>query len=129
MAERGFLGCSAYDPQARCVFDGDARRWFTRGQLHNQVAAFTEKLTFSHKALGFLFALNDIDSLVAYLAAIEAGHAIVMLNPELDCRLKSKLIYLFQPDFILAPATHAPETNPDYSTRAVNGQVLLRARE
>src|SRR6202035_2551905 len=92
MAERGFLGSSACDPRARCVFDGDARRWFTRGELQNHVAAFAEMITFSHKALGFLFALNDVDSLVAYLAAIEAGHAIVMLNPELDCRLKSKLI-------------------------------------
>jgi long-chain acyl-CoA synthetase len=129
MAERGFLGSSACDPRARCVFDGDARRWFTRGELQNHVAAFAEMITFSHKALGFLFALNDVDSLVAYLAAIEAGHAIVMLNPELDCRLKSKLIDLFHPDFIIAPAAQAPETIPDYSTREVGGQIILRALE
>lgn len=128
MTERGFLG-SAYDPHARCVFDGDARRWFTRGQLQNNVASFTEKLTFRHKALGFLFALNNVDSLVAYLAAIEAGHAIVMLNPELDCPLKSKLIDLYQPDFIIAPITHAPGPNLDYSTQVLGGQLLLRARE
>jgi long-chain acyl-CoA synthetase len=128
MTERGFLG-SACDPHAGCVFDGDTRRWFTREELQNDVAAFTEKLTFSHKALGFLFALNDVDSLVAYLAAVEAGHAIVMLNPELDCRLKSNLIERFQPDFIIAPATHAPETNPDYSTQSDGSQILLRARK
>jgi acyl-CoA synthetase (AMP-forming)/AMP-acid ligase II len=82
---------------------------------------------FSQKALGFLFALNDVDSLISYLAAIEAGHAVVMLNPELDCRLKSNLIERFQPDFIIAPATHAPETNPDYSIQSDGSQVLLRA--
>ncbi len=116
--EPGFLKCGA-DPKAKAFFDADTGEWFTRAQLSSRVTAFADRLRFPAKALGFHFALNDGDSLVAYLAAIEAGHAVVMLNPELDAVLKSRLIALFRPDFVIAPISHPPEgirpDGPEYS--------------
>ena len=102
MPDRGFLP-SGFSPDARVVFDGNMAEWLTRGQLAQSVAEFAGHLEFPQKALGFIFAFNNAESLIAYLAAIHAGHAVAMLNPELDPILKSRLIELFEPDFLIAP--------------------------
>jgi acyl-CoA synthetase (AMP-forming)/AMP-acid ligase II len=108
MTEAGFLKASGHPPDARAVFDGNTGEWFTYAQLTSAVAHFAGELQFPRKALGFLFASNDAGSLIAYLAAIEAGHAVAMLNPELDESLRARLITLFQPDFIVAPRSGPP---------------------
>ena len=134
MHKPGFLH-SGVDPGAKAFLDADAGEWFTRAQLFSRVTAFAKSLQFPAKALGFHFAFNDADSLIAYLAAIEAGHAVVMLNPELDAGLKSRLIGLFRPDFIIAPISHPPEGSgpdgPQYSIAASphSSQLLLRSQE
>jgi acyl-CoA synthetase (AMP-forming)/AMP-acid ligase II len=126
---------SGVDPGAKAFLDADAGEWLTRAQLCSRVTAFASRLQFPAKALGFHFAFNDGDSLIAYLAAIEAGHAVVMLNPELDAGLKSRLIALFRPDFIIAPISHPPEgirpNGPEYSIAASPhaSQLLLRSQE
>jgi acyl-CoA synthetase (AMP-forming)/AMP-acid ligase II len=132
--EPGFLH-SGGEPGAKAFLDADTGAWFTRAQLASRVTAFAGRLRFPAKALGFHFAFNDGDSLIAYLAAIEAGHAVVMLNPELDPSLKSRLIGLFRPDFIIAPISHPPEgirpDGPEYSiaTSPHASQLLLRSQE
>jgi acyl-CoA synthetase (AMP-forming)/AMP-acid ligase II len=132
MPDAGFLRTSCHDPAAKTVFDGNAEEWFTRAQLTAHVADVADRLQFPRKALGFLFAWNDFPSLVAYLAAIQAGHAVAMLNPELDAALKARLISRFQPDFIVAPESHPPPSICDNALyRAVAsrypGQLLLRS--
>ena len=82
MGERRFL--SEHPSNSPAYFDGNSGQWFTRADLASRVAACAEELTFPQKALGFIFARNDSDSLVAYLAAVEVGHAVVMLDAELD---------------------------------------------
>ena len=62
--EPGFLKCGA-DPKAKAFFDADTGEWFTRAQLSSRVTAFADRLRFPAKALGFHFALNDGDSLIA----------------------------------------------------------------
>ena len=108
MIEAGFLKFAGQCPDSRAFFDGNAGEWFTRGQLTCRVTDFAGRLQFPRKALGFLFAFNDAESLIAYLAAIQAGHAVVMLNPELDEVFRANLISLFKPDFIIAPKSHPP---------------------
>src|ERR1022692_2834614 len=103
MPEAGFLKVSGHDPDARALFDANTGEWFTRAELTRRVTDFAGRLRFPRKALGFLFAFNDSESLIAYQAAIQAGHAVAMLNPELDEVLSARLISLFQPDFIIAP--------------------------
>jgi acyl-CoA synthetase (AMP-forming)/AMP-acid ligase II len=97
-----------HDADTNAFFDGNCGRWFTRSDLWGSVATLSESLHFRQKAFGFLFPLNDADSLTAYLAAMEAGHAIATLNPDLDTELRDNLVARFQPDFIVAPI---PRTN------------------
>src|SRR6266581_2589936 len=132
--EPGFLH-SGVNPGAKAFLDADTGAWFTHAQLFSRVTAFANSLQFPAKALGFHFAFNDADSLIAYLAAVEAGHAVVMLNPELDAGLKSRLIGLFRPDFIIAPISHPPKGSrrdgPEYSIAASPhaSQLLWRSQE
>jgi acyl-CoA synthetase (AMP-forming)/AMP-acid ligase II len=132
MPEAGFLRASGQNPDARAVFDANSGEWFTRAQLASRIADFAGRLQFPRKALGFLFACNDSESLIAYLAAIHAGHAIAMLNPELDEAFSARLISLFQPDFIIAPKSQAPPSvlAPESAYRAESphpAQLLLRS--
>jgi acyl-CoA synthetase (AMP-forming)/AMP-acid ligase II len=127
MPEAGFLRPSGYSPDAPAVFDGNTGEWFTRAQLTSRVAKFARRLRFPRKALGFLFAFNDSESLIAYLAAIQTGHAVAMLNPELDAALSARLISVFQPDFIVAPRSHTPATAYCEAESPHPGQLLLRS--
>jgi acyl-CoA synthetase (AMP-forming)/AMP-acid ligase II len=124
MPDRGLLKDSEHDPGAPAVFDGNTGQWFTRAELTRRVTEFAARLQFLRKALGFLFVYNDVESLIAYLGALQAGHAVAMLNPELDETLRARLIGLFQPDFIAAPpeqplwcsdTPHRHEIHPDLS--------------
>ena len=133
MPEPGFLKNSSCDPGAPAVYDATSHQWFTRAHLSARLEAFAATLNFRQKALGFCFVFNDVESLIAYQAAIAVGHAIVMLNPEMDGALKTRLIARFQPDFIVAPQSHPPECiwlqNGAYSITATPHprQLLLRA--
>ena len=103
MPDCHFLKDAGHDPASPAVFDGDAGEWLTRGDLARRINEFAGRLEFPVKALIFLFASNDLESLIAYLAALRAGHTVAMLNPELDETLRARLISIFQPDFIAAP--------------------------
>src|SRR5258705_379939 len=92
MPEFGFFKSAHQDPDSRAFLDANTGEWFTRAQLSRLVTAFADRLRFSQKALGFHFGFNDCAGLIAYLGAIESGHAIVTLDPELDSAFKSKLI-------------------------------------
>ena len=129
MGDRSFLAAD-HDPAARAFLDASSGKWFTRAELARCLACFSDKLAFTQKALGFVFARNDAASLIAYLGSIEAGHAVVMLDPDLDLALASRLILRFQPDFIVAPASQAFDSTiaAQYSASALEvEQTLLRS--
>ena len=127
MPEAGFLKASGHSADSRAVFDGNTGEWFTRAHLTSRVADFAGRLQFPRKALGFLFPFNDSEGLIAYLAAIETGHAVAMLNPELDEALRARLIARFQPDFVIVPQSHALGIGGYREMESPHpGQVLLR---
>jgi acyl-CoA synthetase (AMP-forming)/AMP-acid ligase II len=103
MPDCHFLKDAGHDPASPAVFDGEAGEWLTRGDLVRRINEFAGRLEFPTKALIFVFASNDLESLIAYLAALRAGHTVAMLNAELDETLRARLISIFQPDFIAAP--------------------------
>jgi acyl-CoA synthetase (AMP-forming)/AMP-acid ligase II len=132
MPDAGFFRAASHAPHAQTVFDACTGSWLTFAQFSERVESFAAHLRFPRKALGFHFPWNDSPSLIAYVAAIEAGHAVVMLDPELDPEWKMKLIERFHPEFIIAPASHAPDPavvgGGGYTAcEPQEGQVLLCA--
>jgi len=126
MDSRTFIA-SDHDPSSKAVWDADSERWFTRAELTRCMRSFSEKLPFTRKSLGFVFAFNDAASLIAYLGSIESGHAVAMLDPELDPAFASRLIRRFQPDFIVAPVSQALASgiSGHYSATALGTQHVL----
>ena len=59
--------------------------------------------------LFFLFCRNTLDSVAWYLAAIETGHAVALLNAGLDQSLKDSLISAYEPDWIGEPESQLRE--------------------
>src|SRR5580700_4082937 len=80
----------------------DAAGWCSYGQLDPLVERLASALIHPSKALAFCFCQNDTPSVAWYLAALEAGHAVALLNGSLDAGLKATLISLYAPEFILA---------------------------
>src|ERR1700720_974604 len=84
------------------LIDGaDGVSW-TYGELSDHVSRRRDALTGREKSLLFLFCRNDLSSVAWYLAAIEAGQAVALLNDQIDAQLRDNLISLYQPEWVLA---------------------------
>ncbi|HEY1495763.1 MAG TPA: AMP-binding protein [Candidatus Solibacter sp.] len=81
------------------LYDAAQARWYTYGELWSEVARTAESLK-GPKALAFCFCRNNIASVVGYLAAVEAGHAVALLDDGLTPEFKTRLIELYDPDLI-----------------------------
>jgi len=87
---------------APALYDGHSKRRWSYAELSQAVTATAGIFSSKRKSLFFLFCRNDAASLIAYLSAIEAGHALALLDEELAPEFKRRLIDLYQPDFVLS---------------------------
>jgi acyl-coenzyme A synthetase/AMP-(fatty) acid ligase len=60
-----------------------------------------DALADDEKGLLFLFCRNDLASVAWYLAAVEAGHAVALLNDQINAPLAANLISLYCPDWVV----------------------------
>jgi acyl-CoA synthetase (AMP-forming)/AMP-acid ligase II len=86
----------------KAVYSETTARWWSYPEISEAVAREREALDSIPKALLFNFCRNDENSLFPYLAALDAGHAVAMLDDVLSADFKAKLIELYQPDFIVS---------------------------
>jgi acyl-CoA synthetase (AMP-forming)/AMP-acid ligase II len=86
------------------LIDGAADASWTYGELADEVSRRRDSLAGAEKRLLFLFCRNDLSSVAWYLAAVEAGHAVALLNGQIDAQLAANLISLYRPEWVLASA-------------------------
>jgi long-chain acyl-CoA synthetase len=84
------------------LYDAALRQWWTYGQLQENVSRLSRALEYPKKALAFSFCRNDSASLAWYLACVDAGHAVALLDEGLADDFKTRLISLYAPEFILS---------------------------
>lgn len=127
----GFLRACGQSGSARALLDAGTGEWFTYAQLRERAAAFAEALNLPEKAAGVLFARNDAESVIAYLALLEAGHAVVTLDAAMPPELQARLIARFQPRYIIHPVDRPCSNTGEYLAVPCPhaGQRILRARE
>jgi acyl-coenzyme A synthetase/AMP-(fatty) acid ligase len=92
------------DPARRnavALIGGAADISWTYGRLSDEVSRRRVQLADAEKRLMFLFCRNDLASVAWYLAAVEAGHAVALLNDQIDAQLAANLISLYRPEWIL----------------------------
>ncbi len=76
------------------------------------------------KRLVFLFCRNDEPTVVAYLAAVEAGHAVALLDGSLRCELTASLLERYRPELVLG----LPEPLAGYQCEPLPLGTLLQRR-
>jgi acyl-CoA synthetase (AMP-forming)/AMP-acid ligase II len=86
---------------AAAIYDAASGKWCSYGELRALVVRLAQSLEYSQKALAFCFCRNDLASVAWYLAAMEAGHAVALLDEGLTKEFKAGLIFSYAPDFIL----------------------------
>src|SRR5580658_4233002 len=97
------------------LIDGATDVFWSYGELSDEVSRRRDSLADPQKRLLFLFCRNDLPSVASYLAALEAGHAVALLNDQMDAQLAANLISLYRPDWVLAslPVDREEYESPD----------------
>jgi len=96
---------------------------WTYGELSEEVSRRQDFLVDAGKRLLFLFCRNELASVAWYLAALEAGHAVALLNDQIDTQLATNLVSLYRPEWLLTSLPVDPEM---YESNDVTG---LRRRK
>lgn len=85
--------------------DGDTGEQFTYARCAGLQKQFK---IFSSKSLIFLFCQNKPEDLIAYLAALNQGQAVCLLDARLDTHIKNDLMALYQPGYVIEAGANEP---------------------
>jgi long-subunit acyl-CoA synthetase (AMP-forming) len=86
---------------ASAAIDARSGKTWTYDQLRNDVARFEAALPLlGRKTLGLLLAQNRYECLVAYLAALSAGSALMLLDAALNSEFLRQFVVSYRPDWI-----------------------------
>ena len=88
----------------KALYDPHEARWLSYSELSDKVQERALGLRGFPKTLVFNFCRNDLRSILTYLACLEAGHAVALLDDHLRPELKQHLIELYRPELISASA-------------------------
>lgn len=97
--------------QLPALIDGDSDRILSYQELDAETRAFASLFP-KQKCLIFFFIQSTLDSLIAYLALLNQGHAVALFDGNLDPDLKRQLISAYTPHYIIGPSTN-PNFFPD----------------
>lgn len=75
-------------------------RWWTYAELAAEVSRRAQSLR-GRKRLAFCFCRMDVSSIVNYLACMEAGHAVALLDAALPADIREDLVARYQPELLL----------------------------
>jgi acyl-coenzyme A synthetase/AMP-(fatty) acid ligase len=88
---------------ASAVVEARSGKMWTYDQLHRDAARIGAALPrLGRKSLGLLIAQNRYECLVAYLAALRAGSALMLLDAALNPEMLRRLLLLYRPDWIFS---------------------------
>jgi long-chain acyl-CoA synthetase len=86
---------------APALVDGAAGRVWTQDELAHAVCSCADALATGERELVFCVCGVDIASVVGYLSAVRAGHAVVLLDAAAKADLTEALIARYRPAFVV----------------------------
>ena len=118
-----FLDSPRVDPARPALFDPQQGRWWTHAELRSAAAALAGRLAKSVGGLAFLLSRNAVGAVIGYLACVEAGVAVAVLDARTRPSDLENLIDLYRPEVILA----VDQADPGKTYRAdpIDGEVRL----
>ncbi|GAA4718824.1 AMP-binding protein [Brevibacillus fulvus] len=93
-----------HDQGRPALIDETSGNRFSYGELAACVQQFARQWPSSEgKKLGFILCRNEWEPIVAYLASLQAGHAVSLLSDSIHPDLLQVLLEQYKPDWIFAP--------------------------
>jgi long-chain acyl-CoA synthetase len=124
-----FLQGSRQSDDAVALIDATANIEWTYATLHEHVHTIVMRLRLASRGLVLFFPKSDIDGILLYLAAHEAGHATFLSSLGARQPEAAELVSTYRPEIIIAPECDAPGPfDMDYSRLERTGSyhVLFR---
>lgn len=79
--------------------------WQDYGTLRHDTREVAAALRRDSKQLVFALSANDYASVIAYLGALQAGHAVALVDPNTTAERIAYLLEIYRPEFILESGT------------------------
>lgn len=79
---------------------------YTYADLAKDVAQVVSMLALPEKAVVGIVCRNDYKTIVHYVAALQAGHAVMLLNDELEEGVLNNIVTYYAPAFLLGAVAH-----------------------
>lgn len=98
----GFLTSPRWDPERPALFDAATGTAWTHGAVRRAAAEMGAHLASVRRRLAFLLCRNSSATVISYLAAVEAGCAVVLLDGRANPEHTENLVELYRPDAILS---------------------------
>jgi len=96
-------------PDAVCLLDGRAGAEVTYGQLAHDVKVAAKVFEADKRRLAFLYATSSVDTVIAYLALIHAGHAVYLVGDGTDETALTQAVDLYAPDIVVGAKYSLPK--------------------
>lgn len=90
------------------IVDADQSLVFSYRELANRVALFEGVLSVEKKKLVLLLGDNSVGSLLAYLACLRCGHAVLLLSGATDAKLVQNLLEIYRPEIVMTSLQQNP---------------------
>jgi acyl-coenzyme A synthetase/AMP-(fatty) acid ligase len=105
---RGLLPLIDGLEDAPALRDGPSDTWISRGALRASVNALAARLVSPRKRLVFVLVGVTPSAVIAILGAIEAGHAVALIDPDLAAEKIAGMVQTYRPDVILTAGAVLP---------------------
>jgi len=106
------LGDGRYDPEHIALIGVEDGQILTYADLASAVDSGRRAFHSSTSDLVFVVCRNDVSTILAYLAAVEAGHRVALLDEGIRPAALNRLLRIYRPDWILGPL--GPETMREF---------------
>lgn len=104
------LWLEATDGDGPALVDAASGAVWDYGELRAAVRAVASRMDRPRKSLVFCLCRNDPATVIGYLAALEAGHAVMLLDSAVRGDILADLLARYRPEIVLASAALAATT-------------------
>ena len=123
-----FLLGNARCSDAIALYDGQLARAYSYSELADEVLQFAQRYENARKSLVFLFCTNSAECVIAYLAALEAGQAVALLDDRSPSEFRRKLIDRYEPDFLVSSSPIEDVDQQFFRTSFEKGSLTINRR-
>jgi acyl-coenzyme A synthetase/AMP-(fatty) acid ligase len=86
------------------LIDDASGSWLSYAGLQEKVAQAAKRLGSFSRSLALVPCANDIPSVIAYLASVEAGHAVMLVEPDMAAAQLDIILKTYRPELVVGRA-------------------------